>query len=493
VAQPIRVHPENPKLFEFRGQPRVLLTATEHYGSVMNRPFAYDSYLAEAADKKMTLTRLFMLFRELQGPSNPYSTCKPESPDYIAPFRRVGPRRALDGELRYDLEQPNLEFYERLHRFVSLASDLGIVVEVVLLSNTYAEPIWALNPLHARNNVNGLEEIQWPEVVTRRHPRLFARQVAHVQRIVRELNRYDNVVYEVCNEPGGDVGTPGAPSVAEVNDWLRALAAVVRETEATLPLRHLLCGQEAFAYQPWEQKSDAAFRDFPLDVVNIHPLPNTTYGQRGYDQGAFMSKQLKLQGLRDYCLATYLEPKPLNMDEDNVASQYKDPAGWTIHRKRAWTTLLCGGHYDVIDFSIINYCATGTSASRQHLRTWLKHLSEYVHALDLARARPALQAVRAQPEHTLAAVLAVPGEDYSIYLADARELAEPGAGQALAGELTCDLPEGRYDLAAYSPASGLYSPWCALHGGPGTRLHLPEFREDIVLRLRRRPERGEAT
>ena len=88
---PICINPENPKCFQFRGKPLVFLTATEHYGAVMNRPFRFDRYLADAAEKHMTLTRLFVLFRELQSGLIPYSTCKPESPVYIAPFLRTGP------------------------------------------------------------------------------------------------------------------------------------------------------------------------------------------------------------------------------------------------------------------------------------------------------------------------------------------------------------------------------------------------------------------
>src|SRR5271169_2977075 len=88
AAEAIRIHPENPRYFLFRGKPLVLLTATEHYGSVINRPFNYEKYLADAADKKITFTRLFVLFREQQAAMNPYSPCKPESPDYLAPFLR---------------------------------------------------------------------------------------------------------------------------------------------------------------------------------------------------------------------------------------------------------------------------------------------------------------------------------------------------------------------------------------------------------------------
>ncbi|MGO8703608.1 MAG: hypothetical protein ACLQVA_07300, partial [Candidatus Brocadiia bacterium] len=113
---PIRLHPENPKIFEFRGKPLVLVTATEHYGAVLNRPFRFERYVADAADKSQTLTRLFLLFREFQSACNPYSTCKPESTDYIAPFLRTGPGQASDGLPKYDLTRWNPEFFDRLHR-----------------------------------------------------------------------------------------------------------------------------------------------------------------------------------------------------------------------------------------------------------------------------------------------------------------------------------------------------------------------------------------
>lgn len=485
MPQPIRVHPDNPRLFEFRGRPRVLLTATEHYGAVMNRPFRFERYLVDAAAKGMTLTRLFVLFRELQSHCNPYSTCKPESPDYIAPFLRTGPGRALDGEPKFDLDRPNPEFFERLHRFLSLASDHGIVVEVVLLSNTYEERIWALNPLNSANNVNGLQPIAWPTCMTLRHADLVARQLAHVRRIVEEVNAYDNVFFELCNEPGGGLPGEGSPSVEEVNDWQRAIAAAVRGAETRLPQRHLVAGQEAFEWVPFVQLSTQSFRDYPIDIVNMHPLPATTFDGVAYDLGQFMSKQLRLRPVRDYCLATRGEAKPLNLDEDNVASQYKDPDGWTIHRKRAWTALMCGAHYDVIDFTIINYCETGTDESQRCLRTWFMHLSGFIHSLDLARSRPLTGTVVEAPAHTVESAFGVQGEDLAVYLADERELEDPEAGTPIAGHLTLDVPQGPYQVSCFSPETGLYSPAITLTGGPATRLDLPAFTHDLVVRLTR--------
>src|SRR5947209_2663547 len=162
-SQPLCLHPENPHYFLFRGQPRVLVCATEHYWSVVNRAFDALRYLDEAADKRQTLSRLFLLFRELQSARNPSSPCKPDSPDFVAPWERSGPGVALDGEPAYDLERWNGEYFARLHRFLQLASERDIVVEVTLFSNTYAEAVGALHPLRAANNLDGIGVVEWPD------------------------------------------------------------------------------------------------------------------------------------------------------------------------------------------------------------------------------------------------------------------------------------------------------------------------------------------
>jgi hypothetical protein len=94
--------------------------------------------------------------------------------------------------------------------------------------------------------------------------------------------------------------------------------------------------------------------------------------------------------------------------------------------------------------------------------------------------------VREYPQHTLPSVLAVEGEDYNIYLPDCREWGAPGAGEAIRGEVVCDFPEGDYEVVCYSPITGLYSPWSPLRGGRNTRLFVPQFNHDIVLRIQKR-------
>jgi len=101
------------------------LAVSERYGSIVNRRFDFERYLYEAAATKQTVTRTFLLYRELQSARNPCSPLKPDSPDYVAPWPRTGPGVARDGELKYDLDRWNLEYFDRLRKFLSLASKLG--------------------------------------------------------------------------------------------------------------------------------------------------------------------------------------------------------------------------------------------------------------------------------------------------------------------------------------------------------------------------------
>jgi hypothetical protein len=478
---PIGIHPDNSHYFLFRGKPLALITATEHYGSVFNRPFDFERYLDDAAKHRMTLTRTFLLFRELQSARNPSSPCKPESPDYIAPFVRTGPEKAMDGEAVYDLDRWNPEYFERLHRFLEAASRRGIIVELTIFSNTYAENIWALNPFRAENNRQKIGRVEWQDYLSLREPELVRRQAEYARKIIQETAQFDNVYYEICNEPGG--GMPGHATLPDIDAWQAKMAGVVTEEMNRLHRPHLIAGQQAFTYSP-------KFR-FPLDqtygsgifqIVNVHPLPDTDLRGKLYQLGHFMSKELMLADVAAFCQKAAEEQKPTVLDEDNAASMYRDITGWTIHRKRAWTALLNGSHYDYIDFSITVGSETGTPASQAGIRKWMQHLSEFMAGFDYIHAKPARDWVTGAPEHTVASALAVAGRDYAVYLGDSREVTEPGAGSSLRGNITLLLPRGRFSVRLYSPAAGEYSPGVLVDGGKPVSLDLPEFRDDLVVR-----------
>ena len=461
-----------------------LITASEHYGSVMNRPFDFERYLDDAAKHKITLTRTFLLFRELQGARNPSSPCKPESPDYVAPFPRTGPGTAMDGEPIYDLDQWNPEYFDRLHRFLEGASRRGIIVELTLFSNTYADNIWELNPFRAENNKQAVEKISWQDYLSLKNPELVRRQKEYARKIVQETSQFDNVYYEISNEPGGDI--PGHASHTDIDAWQTEIAHVVREELLRLNRPHLIAGQQAFTYSPkFRFALDETFSQPLFDIVNVHPLPDTVFGGQGYQLGNFMSKELMLSEVARFVDDVYPQKKPVVLDEDNTASIYRDAVGWTIHRKRAWTALLSGSHYDYIDFSITVGSETGTTESRQQIRSWMQHLSEFISSFDYVHSTLNATWVHELPAHVIASGLSVSGHDYVAYLGDSRETTDSTAGKPINGRINLSLPAGKYEVSLYSPVTGGYSPAVLIEGGRDATLTLPAFENDIVVRARR--------
>jgi hypothetical protein len=361
------------------------------------------------------------------------------------------------------------------------------VVELTIFSNAYADGVWALNPLRARNNLQHVGDVDWEEYISLKDSGLVRRQKDFARKVIQETVNYDNIYYEICNEPGG--GTKGHVSPEEVDAWQEEMARVLRDEMRRLNKPHLLSGQQAFTYAvPNAFPMDATFAGRTFDIVNDHPLPNTQFGGQVYGMGNFMSKELMLDGIKGYCLATYSSPKPDVLDEDNAASLYRDMTGWTIHRKRAWTALLNGSHYDYIDFSITIGSETGTTGSQQAIRPWMQHLSEFMTSFDFIHSRPDQHWISGYPEFLVASGLSViSGTDYVAYLADARELGAPGAGEAIAGSIVLTLPPGSYTLRFYSPVTGKYFPPIAVKGGGKSVLALPRFIQDLVIRITRRP------
>ena len=158
-----------------------------------------------------------------------------------------------------------------------------------------------------------------------------------------------------------------------------------------------------------------------------------------------------------------------------------------IHRKRAWTALLNGGHYDYIDFSITVGRERGTPESRRAIRTWMQHLSEFMNSFDYIHSKVDGEWIKAVPEHLIISSSATAdGGDFAVYLADSREVSAPSYGSAVTGAVTISLPSGRYLARLYSPASGEYSPGIAVSGGKNVDINLPGFRHDMLLRVTRK-------
>jgi hypothetical protein len=203
-AQPLALHPDNPHYFLYHGKPTLLVTSGEHYGAVLNLDFDYRKYLQTLAADGFNLTRTFPgAYVEPVGAFRiERNTLAPAPSRLICPWARSGTPGYTNGGNRFDLGRWDPAFFARLQDFVRAAGNRGIIVELNLFTPMYEDVQWNYSPMKAPNNINGIGKVGKHEVYTLTcEPALQAVQDAMARKIVTELNAFDNVYYEVCNEP----------------------------------------------------------------------------------------------------------------------------------------------------------------------------------------------------------------------------------------------------------------------------------------------------
>ena len=394
VDLPLSLHPDNPHYFLFRGKPAVLVTSGEHYGAVLNLDFDFIPYLDELKARGFNLTRLFSgTYREVPGSFKIASNTLAPKPDrFCGPYARSDSPGAADGGAKFDLDRENPEYLPRLKSFLTEASKRGIVVEFVLFCPFYDEGLWAVNAWNPRNNINGSPDIPSKEVYTLKHPAMLERQAAFVRMVVTELNGFDNLYYEICNEPyfGG-----------VTLDWQAAIAGEIAAAETSLPNRHLIAQNIA---------NNSAKVEHPNPLVSIF---NFHY-----------ARPPKTVGLN------YALNKPIGDDETGF-----DGTGDLAYRSEAWLFLLAGGSaFSNLDYSFTPDHEDGSAkvvaptpgGGGPAFRSQLAYLKRFVEGFDFVKMRPddgvLLGGV---PAKGSARALAERGRAYAIYVTGIMEAASP--------------------------------------------------------------------
>lgn len=256
---PIRLHPRNPRYFEWRGKPLALVTSAEHYGAVVNRDFDHRKYLEALARDGMNYTRIFVgSYVEPVGAFGiERNTLAPAPGRFLAPWARSGTPGYAGGGNKFDLDHFDPEFLARLKDFLGEARRHGIVVEVTLFCSTYGDKQWAVHPFNPANNVQALAVPSWKALHTPDAGPALAYQEKLVRYLARELNAFDNIFYELQNEPWADNHVMGDyinpymwkehkfPNAVEVPtrpavEWQSRMARALADEESRLPHKHLI-------------------------------------------------------------------------------------------------------------------------------------------------------------------------------------------------------------------------------------------------------------
>ena len=246
----------------FRGKPTVLIGSTEHYGVVLNLDFDYIPYLNELASNNLNVTRTFSgIYLEPQGAFGiEKNTLAPANNRYICPWARSNLIGYANGGNKFALNQWDEAYFERLKDFITEAGKRDIVVELDLFSNFYDTLQWKLCPLYIENNVNQIGNfLNHKEVLSLKHPDILEIQEKMVRKIVETLKDFDNLYYEVCNEPYfGDLDALEA--------WEQHMTGIVADAEKDFRHKHLISQNIANGSQKIENPNPLRLSSFPSPV-----------------------------------------------------------------------------------------------------------------------------------------------------------------------------------------------------------------------------------
>ena len=440
AGKPVSLHPDNPHYLLWRGEATILVTSGEHYGGVLNSDFDYVKYFDALAGYGFNLTRTFSgAYCEPVGAFNiENNTLAPQRGKLICPWARSGKAGYANGGNKFDLTKWDDAYFARLKDFVAQAGKRGVVVELVLFCPFYKDDMWKLSPMNAANNVNGIGNMKRTDAYTLKHPKLLAVQDAMVRKIVTELKNFDNLYYEICNEPyfGG-----------VTIEWQNHIAATIARTEADLRVKHLIAQNIA-------NKTKKITDPNPnVSIFNFHYAKPPTAVTDNY-------------GLN----------KVIGDDETGFAGSEPKP-----YRLEGWDFMIAGGGiYNNLDYSFsvghedgsgrVNAPGTGGSVFQKQL----KIMKDFLGGFDFVRMKPDNSVITGGiPKKATARALVQRGRQYAIYV--------NGGTRA---DLTVALPAGTFLVEWVNTKTGNTEKrkTIAIVSG-AANLSSPDYTDDIALRI----------
>jgi hypothetical protein len=419
-------------------------------------------------DEGMNYTRIFTgSYVEIPGSFGiRNNSLAPAVGSFLAPWKRVDEPGLFKGEKKFDLNEWNPEYFTRLKNFISLADEHGIVVEVTFFCSTYQDNIWERNPFNPGNNVNQVPiNLERKQSNTLQNGNLTGFQQNLVKKLVIELNGFDNVFYEIQNEPWSDDPQKVMRTLRTLDpqpndgdwykwaemaspaslEWQSLMAKTVVETEVQLPKKHII----AQNYTNFMHSLDKV--DPNISILNFHYVwPEAVWMNYGWN-------------------------RPVSFDESGFAGSAD-----STYLRQAWQFMMAGGAvFNNLDYSFYvgKEDGTGTNSApgggSANLRKQLTYLRSFVESVDFVKMKPDFTVVVHAPGAQVQAISQT-GVQYAMVF----------TGVA-SGWVELNLPKGKYNYEFVSPYSGktLDKGFFRQKKSGIYELKMPEFKEMIALKI----------
>jgi hypothetical protein len=243
---PLRINPDNPRYFTdgamVNGKHKAVYLTGSHTWANFQDAFATNpppefGYMAYLDFLQARGHNFFRLWVWEQAKGAPWADKIWFSP---SAYNRTGPGKALDGQLKFNLDQFNQTYFDRMRERIVAAGQRGIYVSIMLfdgwsvgkkLSSDPGNP-WPGHPFNASNNINGIngdtnQDGNGYETQNLSIPEVTALQEAYVRKVIDTVNDLDNVLYEICNECNQDSTI-----------WQYHIIDFIHQYETTKPRQH---------------------------------------------------------------------------------------------------------------------------------------------------------------------------------------------------------------------------------------------------------------
>jgi hypothetical protein len=373
------------------------------------------------------------------------NTLAPAEGYLICPWARSNTPGYANGGNKFDLTRWDSEYFERLRDFVGEAGKRGIVVELVLFCPFYEESMWQLSPMNSINNINGVGKMKRTDVYKHHDPKMLAIQDMMVRKIVQELKEFDNVYFEICNEPyfGG-----------VTLEWQAHIAKTITRAEAGLKAKHLIAQNIA-------NKSQKITKPDPqVSIFNFHYAKPPTAVEENYRLN-----------------------KVIGDDETGFAGSDPKP-----YRVEGWDFIIAGGGvYNNLDYSFTVGYEDGSAdidapgGGGPVFRKQLEVLKDFIKSFDFIKMKPNNSVIKAGvPEKATARALVEPGRAYAIYINGGKQV-----------DLVLALDRGAYNAEWVNTKTGSVEKRESFrYAGGDRKMSSPKYTDDIALRIQHMPMRG---
>jgi hypothetical protein len=373
----------------------------------------------------------------------------------VFPWERSTVPGANDGGNKFDLNEWDTAFWNRLHGYLQDCENRGIIVCIQFFDECAVEHgsdphRWDYHPFNPQNNINNIPDLNtydasynsstgWSQSFYNvDNSVLMMLQDIYVQKLLDETSQYGNIIYEIANEYGGEGNTQFPGHFAWPQHWIDFFSDYETINGVELLLTNMPFGvdydqAEYFASSGIECID--AYRQFP-----------------SYDD---------IQGVNDFLEAHYNENKPIFGGK--IGNDIANGGNVDDNRKRLWTLFVSGGAGSGLK--------GGDSANWLNdttMEAMLFNIHSFIeNSLEFWNMLPGDSLVISGTAYCLANI----GEEYVIYLPNG-------------GAITVDL-SGVADtlfVGWYDPNDGTYIYEEPVAGG-GNVVFTPPFGGDAVLHL----------